>query len=365
MQNRTLLKLFGMIAPLLTWLFSLVLPGRNARVARRECINKCRIMQLVQSLGGYVDPEGRTPLEQIVERCYALGSFPALWAVEGVGKDLAEFAMKKTEKVEGLLTGPQLDAKWDKAQLMLHAGAGIGFARHYIALLAPSPSNEAVREMVIKVVDLCRANSIPGYFGAAMESLGLASRFMRDPAFCRQVGEALDQYSPDSAGYFWRGAGRCLYFHPANFVPGISRPCRAIDFSKVEAPSPAVREGMLAGTTWALTVVNMDTPEVMEWAIAHCDDYDCASPGFFNGMVSSIVMRYDTTPNDPLITRFRDHEPPDPKVRELWRTRVRAAVDMAVQRVHPVLKKHGRLDEVFQYQDLNALVEQLESKPYV
>jgi len=362
MQNRTVLKLFGLLAPFFTWLFTAFLSGRKPSVHKTECANKCHIMQLVQSLGGYVDPEGKTPLTKVLERCYALGPFPALWAVEGVGKDLAEFEMTKGSDIKGLLDQPDLGPEWDKAQLMLHAGIGIGFVKHYIERLPAQASDEEVRTMVRTVVKLCRENSRPGYYGAAIESLGLASRFMKDPAFCKQVHRGLLAEATDSIGYFWRGAGRCLYFHPSNFIPGTARPMRAIDNGIAEAPTPEMRQTMLAGTAWAFTVVNMATPEVMEWALAHYDDYNCSDPGFRNGIISSVVMRYDTTPDFEGIRRFRDHSPADPKVREIWKSLVAGAVDTAVNVVHPVLAKHKRLDEVFQYQDIEALVRQLEGK---
>src|SRR5258706_16346784 len=89
MRNRTVLKLFGIIAPILTWIFAFLWPGRKASVAAPECANKSKIMALAQNLESYMDPEGNTPHETIVEKCYAQGAFPALWAGEGVGKDVA------------------------------------------------------------------------------------------------------------------------------------------------------------------------------------------------------------------------------------------------------------------------------------
>ncbi|MEZ5400213.1 MAG: hypothetical protein R2729_11135 [Bryobacteraceae bacterium] len=360
MENRTVLRIFAAIAPLFTWLLSLLIPRRNADVAKTECENKCEIMTLVQGFDSYIDPEGRKPLGPILERCYAMGHFPALWAVEGVGKDLAEQRLAKGGEIHGILSEAVLGPEWDKSQLMMHAGIGIGFAKYYIERMGNSPSQGEIEAAVERIVKLCRDNSRPGYYGAAIESLGLASRFMRGPEFCKQAHRALEAKAPDSIDYFWRGAGRCLYFHPSNFMPGFSRPCRAIDMSKVEAPSPEVRTGMLAGTAWALTVVNMRTPQVMEWALAHYDDYDGGNPGFVNGVISSVVMRYDTTPDDPGIQAFRNHKPADPNVRAVWERTIRDSVDFAVGAAHPVLKKHARLDEVFRYQDLRALVAELE-----
>ena len=364
MRNRTVLKLFGIIAPIFTYIFTMFFPGRKARVAATECRNKCKIMALVQNLESYMDPEGKTPLQSIVEKCYALGPFPALWAVEGVGKDLAEWHMARNENPTRMLIDVQLDRKWDGAWLMLHAGIGLGFAKHYMDRLPGKASDEQVTHLVRRVVDLNRANSRPGYYGAAMESLGLVTRFMRDPAFCRRIHKALSEYAPDSVGFYWRGVGRCLYFNPVNFLPGFLQPTRAIGMCERDAPNEFLKETMMAGVAWPLTIVNMTDPEVMEWALENHDDYFSGSPGFFNGVVSTIVMRYDTTPDDPLIPKFMAHRP-DPKNQTLcglWNSKVKGSLETALNWVYPVLKKHNRLDEVFQYQSLPALAARLEQE---
>jgi len=62
LRNRTVLKLFGILAPIFTHLVSIFLPHRKARVAASECRNKSQIMALVQNLESYMDAEGKTPL---------------------------------------------------------------------------------------------------------------------------------------------------------------------------------------------------------------------------------------------------------------------------------------------------------------
>ncbi len=362
MRNRTVLKLFGIIAPIFTWVFAFLWPGRKASVAAAECRNKCKIMALVQNLESYMDPEGKTSLESIVERCYALGPFPALWAVEGVGKDLAEWHMARNPNPTRILIDAKLDPKWDKSLLMLHAGIGLGFAKYEMDHLK-SEGDQDVRTAITRVVDLCRANSRPGYYGAAIESLGLVSRFMKNAQFCRRVHNILTDYAPDSVGFFWRGVGRSVYFHPINFMPGFLRPSRAIGMCEREAPNAEMRETMLSGVAWPLTIVNMTNPEVMEWALENHDDYFSGSPGFFNGVVSTIVMRYDTTPDDPLIERFLNYKP-NPQNRTLcglWNSKIKGSLDTALKSIYPVLKKHNQLDQVFRYQSLPALAARLES----
>jgi len=362
MRNRTVLKLFGLIAPILTYLFTLFFPGRKARIIATECRNKCKIMALVQNLESYMDPEGKTSLQSIVERCYALGDFPALWAVEGVGKDLAEWHMARHENPTRILVDAQLDPKWDGAWLMLHAGIGLGFAKHYMDRLPKNFTEEDVKKVARRTVDLCRANSRPGYYGAAIESLGLVTRFMQNATFCRRIHNALMEYAPDSVGFYWLGIGRSVYFHPINFIPGILSPCRAIHVCQVEAPTPELKEAMLSGVAWPLTIVNMTDPEVMEWALENHDDYFSGSPGFFNGVVSTIVMRHDTTPNFPLVRQFMEHKP-NPNNRTLcglWSSKISGSLKTALESIYPVLKKHNRLDEVFRYQSLPALAQRLE-----
>src|SRR5258706_6549538 len=124
---------------------------------------------------------------------------------------------------------------------MLHAGIGLGFAKHHMDRLKSNFSDEDIKHVVRRTVDLCRANSRPGYYGAAIESLGLVTRFMQNAGFCRKVHAALTEYAPDSVGFYWRGIGRRVYFHPIHFIPGIRRSSRVILKCAVEAPKLAMK----------------------------------------------------------------------------------------------------------------------------
>lgn len=360
MQNRFVMALFGMIIPIFTRILTLFFPGRNSTTLTQECRNKVRIMTLVQGLKSYMAPDGSTPVQTIVEKCYALGDFPALWAVEGSGKDIAEWHMARNPNISRLLVDAPLAPEWQKAQLMLHAGIGMAFARYHIEKLKPEQtSKDQLRTAVSATVKLCKENSIPGYAGAALESIGLVSRFIHNAAFCRRIHEVMKESEPDSLGFFWRGCGRAIYFGPQNFMPGFDKPCRAIDMCDAEAPDEECRQGLLAGCSWAQTVVNMETPEVMEWVLANLKDYYGDNPGYPNGMTSSVVMRWDISPHFPLVESFRNHKPTDPKIAALWQKYPKAALDYAIDVVHPTLAANHRLDEVFHYQSLPNLIASL------
>jgi hypothetical protein len=353
--------LFTTIAPVFSWLLGMLFPGRNATILHTESKNKANIMTLVNGQASYVDEKFSTSVPKMVEQAYALGQFPALWAIEGIGKDIAEWHMKRNPKVANIMQEIELDPKWDGAWLMLHAGQGMAFAKYFVDRMK-TRSDEEIKHAVESAVDLCRNNSRPGYFGAAMESLGLVSRFMGDGAYCRKVDAVLRSYAPDCVGYFWRGAGRALYFHPVNFFPGMgNKPSRAIANSEIEGPHEEAVKNLKAGIAWALTVVNMVTPEVMEWVLKNQSEYFGDSPSFTNGMMSSVVMRYDTSPQLPTVKEFMNYRPQDPQVAALWKTYVTTTLEDAINRVHPVLKKHHRLDEVFHYTPLLQLASDLES----
>ena len=53
--------------------------------------------------------------------------------------------------------------------------------------------------------------------------------------------------------------------------------------------------------------------------------------------------------------------PTDPKVQALWGKLVHEPVHRAVTRYQPILKRHKMLDQVFRFQDLDALVDRLEA----
>src|SRR5262249_22975486 len=63
----------------------------------------------VESRLGF-SPVQRMPLPEMVWRAYALGSFLALWAVEGVGHVYGEQALRESSTPRGLLTRPEADA---------------------------------------------------------------------------------------------------------------------------------------------------------------------------------------------------------------------------------------------------------------
>ncbi len=337
-------------------------PSSEGLAAWRELGNKIEIFRLVKYLKSRVPipEEGRFDLYEFVDKCYDLGAFLALWAVEGLGHDYAHTFRPYTDSTKGILTDPALDKLPAKSMTMLHAGIGLGFAQELLEDTADSAPSDEVRKTLELFVRLCRQNSRPGYEGAAMESLGIVTRNWHRKLM-DVVDEQLLAFNEDAAAYFWRGAGRALYFQPVNFVPMYGSIANAIYMSKQESPHEMARHNTLAGIAWAATVVNMRDPEVMEAFLNRHGDEAAAQDAFINGVVSSIIMRQDTTPDEPFIKDFIEYTPDvsNSHLEELWNDVIRKPGDEALRKFYPVLRDHHRLGEVFRYQSLAQLVQNL------
>jgi hypothetical protein len=93
------------VLPVIAWLITLFIPGRKAAVAWREAKNKAWIMELVNNIDSILSGQGiDRPLNELVDLCYRMGTFPALWAVEGVGKFWAEKLRTQKLPLQNVLT---------------------------------------------------------------------------------------------------------------------------------------------------------------------------------------------------------------------------------------------------------------------
>jgi hypothetical protein len=300
-------------------------------------------------------------LAALVGRSYGLDPFAALWAVEGLGHDYARhFWSPGGPPVRGLL-GPQVSGGLPaKSLLMLHAGIGLGFAEPLVGALDPGAAREAIEGTVRRVIELCRDNSLAGDVGAAWESLGLYTRSFH-PQLLAAVDAALRRIAPEVLGYYWHGAGRAFYFLPVNFLPCGRMTWRPFEMARAQSSDDLARRGAWAGVAWAITLVNMRQPELLARLLIgpHGEEL-AADDAFANGVASSLIMRWDTTPGDSLITDFLAYRPSgNRELARLWDRLYVAPAEVALGSWYPVLQRHERLGEVFRYQDLAALVAEL------
>lgn len=331
----------------------------NVRLAWEELKNNFEVFRLVKNVSQLlaIPPGGQDfDLARAIDGAYALGQFPDLWAVEGLGHDYTLTFWGKGDPIRGILTEGQARDLPDKCLTMMHAGMGLAFASQLMNTITPYSPASQIRDVLGKYVTLVKDNSRKGYEGAAYESLGLVTRFWHTP-MVKILDPIIREVEPEVVGYFWHGVGRALYFFPTYFVPGLLSAWTAVE---QEPPYELARLNAIAGLTWATTLVDIRQPAIMETMLKYYGDLVSQSPAFTNGVMSTLIMASDITPGDYYIRQFLDYKPSDPQVAETWDRLVGSPAKAAVQRIYPALKKHRRLGEVFRYQDLSELAARLE-----
>jgi len=239
---------------------------------------------------------------------------------------------------------------------------GLSFANRILETITPQSSESKIREAVRQFVVLCRNNARDGYAGAAYESLGLVARNLY-PEIVQIIARQLSETGNELVAYFWHGVGRAIYFAPTNFLSWNSSPWRGVEMTQREPTNETARRNALAGFVWALTLVNIRQLEILEAFLKHHGHEVTANDAFSNGVTSAIIIWHDSTEGDHYIAGLIQHQPDpsDPMLVELWNSQLKRPCEDA-QRYYPVLKKHRCLGEVFRYQSLPRLVEQLDGK---
>jgi hypothetical protein len=326
-----------------------LIPGEAGFLAWQEIRNKLEVFLLVRTLPDVLglSPGSGVGLPDLVERAYSLPAFQALWAVEGVGHYYADDRWGRSGPPEGLLQDEGVGDVPDKALSMLHAGMGLAFADRLLGAIPPDFEESAVQGAVHEFVRLSRTNSLAGYLGAALESLGLVSRDFY-PELVSAVDRHLQQTAPEALGFFWHGVGRALYFSRAYFLPVMRTAWESIDR---EASHPLGRANVMAGLAWAVTLVNMRQPKIMEEVLQSYIAPSSLIDEFTNGLSSSLLVRQDTTPNEEFVMAFYEHQPTSggPALVAQWNSWIAEPVKEAIQQCYPVLKQRRSLGDLFRF----------------
>jgi hypothetical protein len=310
-----------------------------------------------------IPKSGEFDLAHFMEKAYGIGDYENIWSVEGLGHVYSQrtWIMKHnvSEDAHGILIDGQAATIPDKSLTMMHAGLGLCLAESLMKQLTLDSSTQDVERVLKAFIKLCNNNSRPGYVGCALESLGLVTRCFNYP-MVNLVQKVLADVDPIAWEFFWRGAGRALYFSPGHMMQPLFSPWIA---AEMEAPNERAFKILKAGITWPTNIVNMRHPAIFEDLIKRRGATEENEGTIRHGVAASTTMAMDTTPNHPVVKAYLEYTPQshDPKVLALWEKLVREPVYRAVHRYQPILKRHKMLDQVFRFQDLDALVDRLEA----
>ena len=306
----------------------------------------------------HLSSDGTYPLEEMLDKAYSGGHYPTLWSIEGVGERYAEAFMHEKRPVRDLLTSGQGGAMPLKAQLMMHAGMGIAFAKDAVVKITPWSSEIEIKDVLREFLDICLANSMPGYLGAAVESLGLVTRTWHKQLvtpLTRQLGEV----DPNAVEFFWHGAGRAMNFSPMYMLPGLS-PWLA---AQQEPPDDIARRNARSGVAWAYTVVNSRQPEITANFLATRGEEVSGDDGFACGAYSSLTMASDMVPGHEVVAAYGRYQPDPGKPAEVdaWNQYIGQDALTRINHYRETLKTYGKLDELFRYHSLPKYIAELEA----
>jgi hypothetical protein len=231
----------------------------------------------------------------------------------------------------------------------------MGLAERALEDLRPDSPVARIDAALRLFVDDCESSSREGYAGCALESLGLVTRHL----FGRSMVEAVDQRLADPAvrGFFWHGVGRAVYFSPENLVPRPDAPWPVVSLVDRQSPHGLAHDNMVAGVAWAMNLVNLRQPAVLEGFLRRHAAGFADSEAFVNGLMSSAVVRTDTTPDDRHLERLLEHEVSTPgALATTWERVVRQPVRRALAEIHPEARARGRLGEVFRFHPQDELL---------
>ncbi len=330
-------------------------PWRETRRGLQEFENKLEAFNLFVHVDSVlaIPSQGEVYLPELIRKAEALEPYRAVWATEGLGYYLATRISEQGEAPRNLLNDRREELP-ARSLAALHAGMGLAIANRLMKTISPGSHESESRRVLDQFVMACRDNSRPGYIGATYESLGLVARNLY-PQLISKLDHELCKMDEDLVGYFWHGVGRGIYFAPTNFLPH-GNSGRAVKMTCQEPPHELGRRNALAGLAWAITLVNIRHPEILESFLKHHGGQLHDSDAFINGVSSAVIIWRDSTVDDPSLEAFCKYQPDcsDEGLVERWEEMVRRPCLRALEFVYPGLKARRRLGEVFHCHDAMA-----------
>ncbi len=307
-------------------------PGPRGRRHWRELGNKLAAFEVFRRAEARARAAGReVPLAVLVERTFGLPLSTRLWALEGLGYGHAEGRAAAGAEALGW---PAADSSSLPAAslIALHCGMGLSLARRRLAASAGAPAAELRRALAAYVTD-CRRLAWPGHAAALLEALGFIARLR----FARRAGEVareLARLDEEAHACFWHGRGRALYFLPRHAPPWPGAPRWLLATMAREAPPGECRENVLAGLAWAVTLINLRHPQVLEEFLTGQALGAAAAPGLAHGIGSSILVWHDCAPDEPCLASWRRYRPPPEGggAIGLWEREVSGPAEAAIAR---------------------------------
>ncbi len=333
------------------------IPGSSNRRAWQEFQNKLRAFYFFEHADSVLDlPRDRRVNDvEVVRRLACLEVADSIWAAEGFGRHYTNSHHRDQSSTRPWLT--DTFARTARQYLVpFHSGMGLAFADSW---LNSTRGGAVERSELQEFLFLCRTNARDEFVGAVYENLGLACR-TQYPEMVRGIDELLTVLDPAIAAFFWHGVGRALYFLPTGFFPNAGLISRALQRAQEEPPHDLGRSNATAGVAWALTLVNMRQPKIMEDFLKNYGPWLSEGEAFANGVQSALIIWHDCAGQDPLLRAFCEHrpDPADDEAVSLWDRYAGRPSEKAAEN-YGLLGNENHLGELFRDHSLSTWIDTL------
>ncbi len=205
----------------------------------------------------HADPYWRGDLSRSLHSTNELAPWRRLWTWEGLGWLAAEHLESTPLGRDGLPSA---------TLACVHPGLGMQLASRTLRAPAALPSFDEPFEQLL---DAARRHSHPGWAEVTFEASGLVLglRADGDARLLHRADRDLHRLAPHLVPYLWHGYGRGLYFSPFHALPYVGSVEQALARAQRDAPHPLARLNALSGLAWALTLVNLRQPAILERAL--------------------------------------------------------------------------------------------------
>jgi hypothetical protein len=323
-----------------------IIPDCEIRINLTEFRNKLRAFYLFQHVDSVLNLSATDlSLSKMLDRALTLEPFFSVWATEGLGYyyTCQHVTVDFPERLlcDGSSCLPPANL------VPLHAGMGLALAESLLKHECNS------RIMAERFLQLCRNNAREGYLGAAIEPLGLIVRNLH-PDLIGHLNRDFCQMDEELLAYFWHGVGRGLYFTAANCLPWIT-PWQGYQMCLQEPLHFLGRMNAVAGFAWALTLVNIQCPEVLAAFLKYHQPSLGQEDAFLNGICSALVIWLESAPDDVSVRSLRSYQPEqsDPSLARMWDRYIRQSCDEALH-LHALIQTRTNLGELFRYRSLRG-----------
>jgi hypothetical protein len=300
------------------------------RAAWAEHGNRLHVFRLFQYSDHVLGDVDRMTLDQALDAASRLDPYERVWVTEGIGYRLRRPPAEC----------PSLPAA---SLVPLHAGMGLSIAARWLQR-APDSSMVA---LVAGVADEGGRASRRGCERVTWEALGLAVRTLA-PQLAARFDAAVGARSTADRACFWHGFGRGSYFAISNWDAIGLASARVVDSIRTLASDRTAELNALAGFAWAVTMVNLRSPEVLDAYVPALLDPGGSAAAIADGVESALIVWQHAAPDDDGVERLLAYRACRLAADDHWNVIVRPAALSARAR-YPAVAAEGRIQDVFQY----------------